>query len=182
VFLTYNGVVQSAATMFSGGTADYRRQARKIRASFAAQPLLRHHALIGLARQQDLSQQSPLPERISRVTVRRIAPQTSRYLPAELGTTTSAVERGFADHSADCLRAGDLSFSARLHLLNMGEKLGIPRFRANLIIALEQHRIEPRRMSPKSSLKKTRSMLPQLLAIVILEAAVVGLFVWACIL
>ncbi len=105
-----------------------------------------------------------MANRVIKTSARRIAPDKSRYLPSEPGTATSAVERGFADHSADRLRAGAFTFSDRIHLLDMAE----------------QHRINPPPIAVTSPKDTPQSLMPHLLSIMLIEAIVVGLFVWVC--
>jgi hypothetical protein len=186
----------------AAATADYRRQARKIRASFAKQPLLRHHALNELARKRNAEQPSPLRARVIRTSARRVPPATremqfpvlflrsasklkspmsdQRGLPAIVtGTPAAAIEQKFADHAASRLRSGVFTFTDRMELLKTAESLGISRFRANLIVALEQHRIDPHHAGLRTSGTSPSRWLPHILAIVAVEAAVVGLFVLA---
>ncbi len=90
------------------------------------------------------------------------------------------MERGFADHAAASLQSAAFTFSDRARLLSRAQQLGIPRFRANLILALEQHRLDPARVTPSQIKDNPAGWLGNLLVIVCAEAAIVGLFVWAC--
>ncbi|HEX8325277.1 MAG TPA: hypothetical protein VF595_15355 [Tepidisphaeraceae bacterium] len=68
-----------------------------------------------------------------------------RTLEYVLGTDP-AVVRGFARAAADSLNDGPLTLDVRDRLLKRGERLGLRRFDANLVLAaVEQHR---RRASP----------------------------------
>ncbi len=168
-------------------TANYCRQVRKIRASFARQPLLRHHALSDLAKKRDAElRPSPIQSRIERTSVRRLPPTAAisalnrnidRYLPTDLGTGKSAVEHGFADHVAQRLRNGGFTYSDRIHLIDTAEKIGIPRFRANLILAIEQNRSG---VHPANGPAAASSGISYLLVILAIEIVAVGLFVWMC--
>lgn len=57
-----------------------------------------------------------------------------------------AVVRGFATAAADRFDAGPLTLDARDRLLSRGERLGLRRFDANLVLAAveQQHRAAPR--------------------------------------
>ena len=126
------------------GNPDYRRQARRLRAAYVGRPARLHVALRDLARQLD-----------------RCAP-----------TRSQVIQRGFADGVADRLSRGPFTYTDRAALLAAGEKLGIDRFRANLIVALRQQEVgrpTPSHLSP----------LPSVAAAVLVQLAVAAAGFWA---
>jgi len=154
-------------------TADYRRQARRIRANFHRDPLLRHQALGALAEQRNNQTHSiQNPPANTRTTARRILPLTDGR-PA---TTITAVEQGFADYAATRLQPFGFTFTDRAKLLASAEQLGINRFRANLILALTEHHCPLRRVA-QSVQQAPQSIAPPMLLILGLEVIAVGIAV-----
>lgn len=76
-----------------------------------------------------------------------------------------AVVRGFARAAADRLEQGPLTLDARDRLLRRGERLGIRRFDANLVVAAVEHR--RRTLSPMTIPQSSRPKLtgPRLAAL-----------------
>lgn len=141
---------------------DYRRQARRIRASFSKTPLLRQQALVDLARRRNV--QTCLPQRQDKTSVRRVVPVNS-------STLISVVEHSFADHAALQLQPFGFTFSDRVTLLDSAERLGINRFRANMMLALLEHHTPARRFAAPEV--PPRSLAPSLLVILGIEVAII---------
>jgi hypothetical protein len=111
-------------------TADYRRQARRLRCRFAGNPTQLQRSLLTLSRRRD---HAP-----SVTDVRRVSP-TQRFtsiLREQVGTS-----------------AGVLRYSQRLALLRAARALGIGRFEANLLIAavIERQRRQDEELSPQDT-------------------------------
>ncbi len=97
---------------------------------------------------------------------------TPRRRPPTFDPATAAViERGFTQGVAERVDRGGFTFSDRAALLAAGERLGIDRFRANLIIVDRQNRTPlPPRRSP---------FVPALVAVVAVQSAVIAAGLWA---
>jgi hypothetical protein len=145
-------------------TADYRRRARRIRASFSHAPLLRQRALVDLARERNTQTQIVR----NKVAIRRVAP-VSKALP------TTVMERDFADCAASRIQPFGFTFSDRVFLLDSAERQGISRFRANMMLAVLEHQAPARRSAPPEV--PSKSFAPSLLLILCVEIAVVGVLV-----
>jgi hypothetical protein len=137
-----------SAAITTPATADYCRKARRIRASFDRAPLLRHQALKDLARERNLQLLvNPAPARLASVPMRR-ASTTIEARP--LGTAANrdhavavleASENEFAVAAAAKLQPFGFTFSDRIKLLDLAERSGISRFRANVILATHEHQV-----------------------------------------
>jgi len=112
--------MQTAAGQHDSHT--YRRQARRLRSVFRDQPLQLHLSLKQLSDRHDVAHRE----------------RHSRGVFAFAARDHSAT---FADQVARQIRGRVLPYSRRLALLQAGQKLGISRFHANLIIAAVQHRL-----------------------------------------
>jgi hypothetical protein len=133
----------------------YRREARRIRARYAGRPSAMQAALRGLA------------DRADRRAWR------SRFLPA--GTVAKALEDGFAGYVSERISAGPFTFSDRMEALQSAERIGIPRFKANLIVALTQSAAADRPVGSRPVGR--RSPVGALLtAVILIEAAIAGIF------
>ena len=159
----YNPSVQFIAADPAAATADYRRQARRIRASFNHNPLLRQLALSDLAtrRNAELEMATETPD-----------------APAQEYTLASVVERSFAEHASAKLQPFGFLFSDRVRLLDAAEQLGITRFRANMILAMQEHQAPARRFAAPEVPGK--SFAPSLVVILSLELVVVGVLIALC--
>ncbi len=143
-------------------TADYRRRARRIRASFSRDPLLRQRALGELAARRNAELQAAIA-----VTE-----------PVSSARVMSVIERGFADHAAERLQPFGFSFSDRVRLLDAAERLGISRFRANMILAMQEHHAPARRVAAPEG--PAKSLAPPLIVILFVEMIVVSALVALC--
>jgi hypothetical protein len=110
-------VVSSIRTNAFLPTAAYVRQARRLRATYTAQPGRLHAALRNL---------SPAAE------------------PAPGAADDSIAQFAKGVGALLSRENGLLRYSARLELLRVAQRMGIERFAANLIIAAVQQRIRPR--------------------------------------
>jgi len=155
-------VVTSASSPPSAPHAEYRRQARRIRGSFANAPHLRMRALRDLANRYD-----------ARRTVerRRRAPT----LPAQPAATFAALVRERMDGPV-------LRYSHRTALIHAAERSGIGRFEANLIIAAIQHEAGERAVveETRPSRRSFPSWLPVSIAAIATQVAIL-LGVWSLI-
>ncbi len=145
-------------------TADYRRRARRIRASFSKSPLLRQRALVDLATQRNAQTQTLR----HKTAARRIPPVAAA--PAKMIT-----DRNFTDDAAARLQPFGFTFSDRVALLDSAERRGIPRFHANMMLAALEHQAPARRSAPAEV--PSKSITPSLLVILAIELAVVGVLV-----
>jgi hypothetical protein len=177
--LVYNdGVSLLIADPSTAATVEYCRRARKIRASFDRNAFLRHEALTTLARQRedDLASLRGLtgfresPRQVIQTPVRRRVARMSTP-----SSDTDRVECEFADAIAAKLQPFGFTFSDRLRLLNQAERLGINRFRANVMLAMHEHQAG-RASSPAAD---PAPRIPSLFAVLIAEFAVVAVIVWA---
>jgi hypothetical protein len=169
--LVYNkGVSLLTADLCTAATVEYCRRARKIRASFDDNAFLRHEALTTLAR-----------ERADQLAADREAAR-SRELPRVLAQPVTVrrrlaseqVERDFADQIAAKLQPFGFTFSDRLKLLNQAERLGINRFRANVMLAMHEHQANREQVAAAN----VKPKIPSLFAVLMAELAVVGALVW----
>jgi hypothetical protein len=173
-------------------SADYRRRARRIRASFAGDSFLTQSALRDLARKrnleigQEISQQSEQTAETKRrmASAARRTPFSSNLGPGLAGQSPSVlqlridavVERGFAEHALTKLQPFGFTFSDRAALLDAAEKLGISRFRANLILAMQENTaLQRRSVTPPP---QPASNTPYLLLIVAMEIIGMALLAW----
>lgn len=166
-------------------TADYRRRARRIRASFDGAPLLRHQALKDLARERNLQLLvnpahpglATVPKgRSSIVELRPFGTAAKRESAPHFVENPSATENEFSVTVAAKLQTFGFTFSDRIKLLDLAERSGINRFRANVILAMHEH--QAGRQVIDQTAKK--SFTPSFLAVLVLEAVVVLAFVWIC--
>jgi len=170
-----------ASDFSMSATADYCRRARRIRASFDRAPLLRHQALKDLARERNLQllvnpvhpRLAAVPKgRSSIVELRPFGTAAERRQPVE---NPDATENEFAVAAAAKLQPFGFTFSDRIKLLDLAERSGISRFRANLILALHEHKAR----RPTTDLP-AGSISPSLLVVFAIEAVVVLAFAWIC--
>ena len=84
----------------------------------------------------------------------------------------AVIERGFTGGVADRLARGGFTFSDRAALLAAAERLGIERFRANLIIADQQNRTPARP-------RRSGSLVPALASAIAVQSVIVAAAVWA---
>ncbi len=157
----YNESVQTLPADSPAASADYRRRARRIRASFASTPLLRQRALGDLARQRNVETRTVRVQ----TAARRIAPVPSRPV-------ISVIEQGFADYAATKIQPFGFEFGDRVKLLNSAEQLGITRFRANLILALQEHHAPARRVA--AIVAPAKPVTSSLVLILFIEIAIVA--------
>jgi hypothetical protein len=88
----------------------------------------------------------------------------------------AATENEFAVQVAAKLQPFGFTFSDRIKLLDIAERSGIPRFRANVILAMHEHQTGRQAANdPKNS-----SATPSLLVVLMIEAVVVSALVWLC--
>ncbi len=110
--------MQAALLNPASSSADYRRQARRIRASFRGNSFLTQQALHDLAKRRNSETNSVVtnvrPVR-SNLIFDRQAPLQSRI--------TAVVERGFTEHALTKLQPFGFTFSDRTALLDAGERL-----------------------------------------------------------
>ena len=99
----------------AAASAEYRRQARRLRARLAHRPAELYRTLRALADQADLAAGRP-----------------------RLGLESPAAR--FASHVRQCTDGQVLRYSQRTELIDAAERQGIGRFEANLIIAAVLHR------------------------------------------
>ena len=92
---------------------------------------------------------------------------------------SAVVERGFAEHAQTKLQSFGFTFSDRVALLNAGEKLGLTRFRANLILAMQENQV-PRNITVTRSVVP-RSLTFPLLLILGTELGIVAVVAWLAI-
>ncbi|MGE5609353.1 MAG: hypothetical protein ACM359_08870 [Bacillota bacterium] len=122
-FFSSPGVAEREAEMLA--TAEYRRQARRLRHRLQHDPVRLHQSLQSLSEQATTSDNSV-----------RAVPQLSEH-PLRINPALAAT------FTADIIRSLDgpvLRYSQRLALLRRAADLGISRFEANLLIAAVQHR------------------------------------------
>jgi hypothetical protein len=122
---------------------------------------MRHQALGQLAARRNLELQATEAE--PEVLQHRIA---------------SVIDRGFAEHAAAKLQPFGFTFSDRVALLDAAERLGMARFRANMILATLEHQAPARRYAAPEV--PSRSFAPSLVVILSIEAAIVGVLVLLC--
>jgi hypothetical protein len=138
-------------------TSDYRRQARRLRGTFADKPARLHSKLRELARRQDAAAEG----------------SQSHAMPTRA--------RGFANEVAARLEGSVLRYSQRRFLMSEARRRGIGPFEANLVIAAVQHE---RRSAPDAAAVRQRVeprvRLPDLspLLVVIAVESLVGLGIW----
>jgi hypothetical protein len=174
----------------TAATVEYCRRARKIRASFDRNAFLRYEALNSLARKREdeltslraLTGLVPSGEKpIPAVVRRRVAGVRDVSAPAlnKPATGQEQLERDFAEQIAARLQPFGFTFSDRLRLLDRAERMGISRFRANVMLAMHEHQAgrgpgSATANAPDSS----RKPAPSLLFILMAEAVVVVGLVW----
>jgi hypothetical protein len=180
-------IVTYLAGEITAGSADYRRQARRIRASFSGNSFLTQQALGDLAKRRDLQTRASEPDalRISASLKTNRVKNEHAHLQQRI---TAVVERGFTEHALSKLQPFGFTFSDRVTLLDAAEKLGISRFRANLILAMHENQAPGRRWAKQSSMQSSgrsgpanappRSVASSLLLILSLEILVVAALVW----
>ena len=100
-------------------------------------------------------------------------------------SVTSAIERGYAAHVATRVRGQILRYSDRLDLLRAAERLGINRFRANLIIATVQHEQRGERQTVQAKPAPVRErkpagsfLLPATVAVAMEIVLLAGAWIW----
>jgi hypothetical protein len=161
-------------------TADYRRQARRIRASFARDPFLRQMALSALASRHDEQTKAQVFQQVAprfsaKVTVAR---QTDSAASPLSRPSITQLEQAFSDQASACLQPFGFTFSDRVRLLDSAERMGLPRFRANMLLAMREHQA-PVRTSAAPEIP-SRSFAPSLLVIFAIEVVVVAGLVALC--
>jgi hypothetical protein len=164
-------------------TTDYCRRARRIRASFDRAPLLRHQALKDLARERNLQLLvnpclAAVPKGRSPIVESRPFGTAAKreIIGPDTVANPSATENEFAVQVAAKLQPFGFTFSDRSKLLDIAERSGIPRFRANVILAMHEHQTGRQAANdPKNS-----SAAPSLLVVLMIEAVVVSALVWLC--
>lgn len=113
-------------------------------------------------------------------SARRLVPHT-QTLEHVLGSDP-AVVRGFARATQEKLAAGPLSLRDRDRLISRGQRLGLKRFDANLIVAsVEQQQPQGMRITPHDTHDEHDSALPRWLrwsTVVALQSAIIGAAWW----
>jgi hypothetical protein len=102
-------------------SCDYRRRARRLRSILHRQPARLHRSLRHLADEIDHRQDEP----------QRVRP---------VGSVRAS---HFESIVQNALTTGPLRYSKRIALLKSAEALGLGRFEANLILAIEQNKVHP---------------------------------------
>ena len=134
---------------------DYRRRARRLRATLRGRPGDLYRALRALADEHDGRLEAGC-----------------RNLPMSIDRS---IARSFSGLVEDRLENGVLRFSARRQLIRQADAMGIGRFEANLLIALVQHRGG---MPPPDSAAPGRNF-PWILAVwALVQGAVVAGLLW----
>ena len=103
----------------------YRRRARRLRHTLRNQPSRLQHSLARLAAQIDDTPKPPAP---------------SSILP------TSIPAQKFEMLVREAMQNGPMRYSQRLAMLKTAAAMGLGRFEANLILAIEQNRQPPTRI------------------------------------
>lgn len=86
----------------------------------------------------------------------------------------STAEHDFANLVLARIAGGVLRYSDRCQLLGMGEKMGMNRFEANLLIAMALHRAGER----VGTFERSRSRWPLFAAAVVMQGLILGGFYW----
>lgn len=100
----------------------------------------------------------------SPMTIRPVEPRYTQTLEHVL-TVDAAIVRGFARAAADHLANGPMTLADRDRLLGRGERLGLGRFDANLVLAVVERRhfsaktVKPT-VKPKSPIIDTTRLRP----------------------
>lgn len=134
----------------------YRRQARRLRASFCNDLPRLQRSLRQLANREDARQRTRAREAAE--TARHTSVVCRVIRPASSDKDSLAVDR-FAALVESEIQSGILRHSQRMALLRQARRLDISRFDANLIIASVQHRAEtyrPRTVSVSNSTIRPR--------------------------
>jgi hypothetical protein len=171
---TYNVFVIYLDPQPALGSDDYRRQARRIRASFPGNSFLTQRALNDLARRRDTETQVR-DESGSSEHLRTGLEQQARRSTLQLDIS-AVVERGFSEHAASKLQPFGFTFSDRVALLSTAEKLGVSRFRANLILAMLENKAPARRKF--DARKPGKPLASPVMLILAIEILVVCGIVW----
>ena len=98
-----------------------------------------------------------------------------RLRSASRPSPTTAAERGFAAGVADRLKRGPFTYSDRAALLAAGQRLGIGRTRANLIVALAQNGD----LRPSPARRPRRRWGLAVVPALVIQTAVVSTGLWA---
>ena len=121
-------------------TAEYRRQARRLRCLHGDHPSRLQHALRDLARTHDRrAGEAPCRPKVERAW-RSGNPDLADRVVGHRPRSGPPVAHDFAEEVQSVLTAGVLRYSDRRRLLQSAGRRGIGRFEANLIIAAVQHR------------------------------------------
>ncbi len=138
---------------------DYCRQARRLRNAYGTQPALLLKSLKSLSLERD----------------RQTGIESPCDLPPQLRHGPAGA---FAARVGEALEGGILRYSARAELLNAAESAGIPRFEANLIIALVQNRHRPSTPAVEERPPASSKLTPLLAFLAVQSAIAAGLW-WA---
>ena len=134
----------------------YRRQARRLRSVFRDQPLRLHLSLRQLSERHDWARRE----------------FQSRGVFVSHVRDHSAT---FAQYVSRHVQGRVLPYSRRLALLEAGQKLGMSRFHANLIIAAVQHRFaEPGEPTPPARRRWSIRLTPLFIFLAIQSAILIG--------
>jgi hypothetical protein len=138
--------------------ADYRRQARRIRSVFRAQPTVRMRALRELAAREDERRGNK-------------AMMSDAVVALPLGAAQS-----FSGLVREHLDGPVLRYSHRANLLRAAERSGIGRFEANLIIAAVQHQAGG--MNRAESVAPSESWRAALIGFIATQGAILSALWW----
>ena len=171
----------SAPIATQSGRSDaevYRRQARRLRQRYAAQPSLLHFSLCELSRRHDRAHPAPRPAGRSvdslplRPSIQRVQPKSAGAAPDS--SFARAVVDWFGDQVAGEFDGKLLHHTNRQRLLKTAERLGISRFNANLVIAVAQNNAEQGNLtSTSATLSKPRWSFPLIAMIAIVQSLIV---------
>lgn len=151
-----------AAAAILGPGESYRRQARRLRCRFAAQP-------------------ARLQQSLQRLAARTSAPKPFPALPAVAarpcaypGFVQTGAARRFADYLLGETREPMtvLRYSRRLEFVRAARRFGVGRFEANLLIAAVVERRTPAARSVEPAEPESDSVAGRLAAFALVEAAV----------
>ncbi len=165
----------SLSSFTSDSTAEYCRQARRLRHVYADDPVQLHQRLRELSGsfrpskvQYVRAEVKPAAEVLP---VKRVRPDGSIYRTSDRQEQSEAFARLVAEH----LDGPVLRYSNRQALLKEAQRLGIGRFQANLIIATVQHEMVD---VPEAAAEAEQIHLPRILALVLAIQSIILLAVW----
>jgi hypothetical protein len=153
----------------SAASAEYCRQARRLRHELRDNPLRLHASLARLAK--PLAEVEQDDQRPARPCMRLARPETGGLT---LECNPLAAE-AFAGQVAESCCGGIVRYSQRTSLMRQARKLGIGRFEANLIIATVVHRQACE--EEREELRRQRR-LPAVIALIFFVEALVALAAW----